>query len=84
MPGRERPDSKIPTKNPQAVPAGSGRGRRRAVGPGRGQPGGKVVSGVTRAGREGRRVIETPEGITDQQLTLSHGGRSGENALRAA
>jgi hypothetical protein len=67
MPGRERADSKIPTKNPQPVPAEPGRHRRAAAGsrrPGRAQSGGPVVSGVTRAARDGRRVIETPEGIT--------------------
>ena len=49
------------------MPTRSGRGRRGAAGsrrPGRAQSGGRTVSGVTRAGRDGRRVIETPEGIT--------------------
>jgi hypothetical protein len=68
MPGRERSDCKIPTKSPQPVPAGpGGGGRHGAAGPrrtGRGRPGSRVVSGVTRAARDGRRVIETPEGIT--------------------
>jgi len=72
MPGRERSDSMIPTKPPPPAPAGPGRHGRTAGSRGpdrgrpgaRGRPGGKVVSGVTRAGPQGRRVIETPEGVT--------------------
>src|SRR6266571_2054346 len=65
MPGRERSASMIPTKNPQAAPAGTGRRAGRAAGSGgRGRSAGKAVNGVTRAGPGGRTVIETPEGIT--------------------
>jgi integrase len=65
MPGRQRPDSKIPTENPQGAPAGPGRNLPAAVvSRRRGRLGGKVVSGTARAGSGGRTVIETPEGIT--------------------
>jgi len=67
MPARERPDPKIPTESPQPAAAGPRRGGRSAAGPGRpgrGRPAGAVIGGVTRAGPQGRRVIETPEGVT--------------------
>jgi hypothetical protein len=71
MPGRERPDSKIPTKTHNRCQQGlSAAGVRRVrVGGGRAQPGGKVVSGVTRAGPEGLT------GVTDfngNKLTIGN------------
>src|SRR6266704_6651179 len=75
MPGRKRSASMIPTRNPQPAgpavrahgsrlsAAGSRRPGQRRAGS-RARPGGKAVTGVTRAGPGGRTVIETPEGIT--------------------
>jgi hypothetical protein len=65
MTGRRRPDSKIPTENPQGASAGARCGHPvAAASRRRGRQGGKVVKGLARAVSGGRTVIDTPEGIT--------------------